>query len=205
MAAPHGPIATFPAMSLRVAPRPALLVTLLALGACSRRSASARSTPDVTPLRTLPADSVFILEVGGTPPADTVVRLAPGERRAIVLRHGPPDQAAFAVVEFGDSAFTGGDSVEVTIRPRPGVFGLDIGSSSAFREGTVTFKYARHFAAPLAARQRYGSDEQFERRLAVGRLPGDGRIILLPTRRPASDNVSAALDGPGAYVVAGPR
>jgi hypothetical protein len=181
------------------------LVGMIGLGGCSRRSERARATPDVTPLRTLRADSVFILEVGGTPPADTVVRLAPGARRAIVLRHGPPDQAAFAVVEFGDSAFSGTDSAEVVIRPRPGVFGLDIGSSRAFREGTVTFKYARHFAAPLAARTRYGSDERFERQLAVGRLPGDGRIILLPTRRPASDNVSAALDGPGVYVVAGPR
>jgi hypothetical protein len=181
------------------------LVGIIVLGGCSRRNERARSTPDVTPLRTLRADSVFILEVGGTPPTDTVVRLAPGERRAIVLRHGPPDQAAFAVVEFGDSAFADGDSIEVTIRPRPGVFGLDISSSRAFREGTVTFKFARHFAAPLAARERYGSDELFERQLAVGRLPGDGRIILLPTRRPASDNVSAALDGPGAYVVAGPK
>jgi len=204
MPATGGPIATFPPMTLRLAPRLAL-VGLLALGGCSRRTEGSRSTPEVTPLRTLPADAVFILEVGGTPPADTVVRLAPGERRAIVLRHGPPDQAAFAVVEFGDSALTAGDSIDVTVRPRPGVFGLDIGSSRAFREGTVTFKYARHFAAPLAARERYGSDVLFERQLAVGRLPGDGRIILLPTRRPASDNVSAALDGPGAYVVAGPR
>lgn len=182
-----------------------VLSLLLAATGCARKRAAGRVAPDVTPLRTMPADSVFVLEAGGTPPADTVVRIAPGRRRAVVLRHGPPDQAAFAIVEFGDSAFTGGDSAQVTIRPRPGVYGLDITSDRPFQGGRITFKYARHFAAPTAARERYGDDVKFERQLAVGRLPGDGRIILLPTRRPTADNVSAELDGPGAYVVAGPK
>jgi hypothetical protein len=187
--------------------RGSLLVLSLVLAAvgCARKRTTGRTAPEVTPRRTMPADSVYVLEAGGTPPADTVVRLVPGQRRAVVLRHGPPDQAAFAVVEFGDSAFTGGDSAMVTLRPRPGVYGLDITSDRPFREGRITFKYARHFAAPLAARTRYGDDRRFERQLAVGHLPGDGRIVLLPTRRPTADNVSAELDGPGAYVVAGPK
>jgi hypothetical protein len=182
-----------------------IILLIMATAGCARKRAAGRTPRDVTPLRTMPADSVFVLEAGGTPPADTVVRFAPGQRRAVVLRHGPPDQAAFAVVEFGDSAFTDGDSVQVTIRTRPGVYGLDIASDQPFRGGAITFKYARHFAAPVAARERYGSDARFERQLAVGRLPGDGRIILLPTRRPTADNVSAELDGPGSYVVAGPK
>ena len=185
-------------------PRPTTVLLLLAIAACGGKRAAGRAPRDVTPLRTLPADSVYVLEAGGTPPADTVVRLAPGRRRAVVLRHGVPDQATFAIVEFGDSAFTGGDSVQVTLRPRPGVYGLDITSDQPFREGTITFKYARHFAAPVAATERFG-DVGFEHRLAVGHLPGDGSIKLLPTRRPASDNVSAELDGPGSYVVAGAK
>ena len=186
---------------LRLAP----LLLLLAIAACGGKRAAGRTPRDVTPLRTLPADSVYVLEAGGTPPSDTVVRFAPGQRRAVVLRHGAPDQAAFAIVEFGDSAFTGDDSVQVTLRPRPGVYGLDIASDRPFRDGVITFKYARHFAAPVAARARYGNDVGFERQLAVGRLPGDGSIRLLPTRRPTSDNVSAELDGPGSYVVAGAK
>jgi hypothetical protein len=184
---------------------PFLLLLLLIAAGCARKRTTSSAASAVTPLRTMPADSVYVLEAGGTPPADTAVRIAPGRRRAVVLRHGPPDQAAFAVVEFGDSAFTGGDSVTVTIRPRPGVYGLDITTDGPFREARVTFKYARHFAAPIAARERYGDDVRFERQLAVGHLTGDGRIVLLPTRRPTADNLSAELDGPGAYVVAGPK
>jgi len=183
---------------------PTLLAVTLAMG-CARRRATSRTPSDVTPRRTLPADSVFILEATGDPPSDTVVRLGNGARHAVVLRHAASDRAAFAVVEFGDSAFGAGDSVDVTFHARPGVYGLDIASSRPIREGTITFKYARHFQAPAAARERYGSDARFEHELAVGRLDDAGTIILLPTRRPTSDNVSAALDGPGSYVVASPK
>ena len=94
---------------------------------------------------------------------------------------------------------------EVRIKVRPDQFGLDITSTQPIREGTITFKYARHFEAPAPAVERYGRDGAFESRLAVGRLKADGTIELLPTRRPASDNVSAPLAGAGSYVVAAPR
>ena len=191
---------------MRIPCRGRFLVLLLALAGagCARRRAAGQPVSDVTPRRTLPADSVFILEAGGDPPADTAVRIAPGARRAVVLRHPAPEQAVFAVVEFGDSASTDGPA-DLTFHVRPGTFGLDITASGPIGEGTITFKYARYFVAPKAARERYGSDARFERRLAVGHLRADGKIDLLPTRRPASDNISAALDGPGTYVVAAPQ
>lgn len=181
-----------------------VVVLALAAAGCARQRAAGRPVSDVTPLRTLPADSVLILEAGGDPPADTVVRIEPGARRAVVLRYPAPEQAVFAVVEFGDSASTKGP-VDLTFHVRPGTFGLDITAGGPIGEGTITFKYARYFVAPKEARERFGSDTRFERRLAVGHLRADGKIDLLPTRRPAADNITAALDGPGSYVVAAPK
>jgi hypothetical protein len=178
---------------------------LLLSAACARRGPRTAAASGVTPRRTLPADSVFILGAGGTPPADTVARVPAGRAHAVVLRHPPPDLATFAVVEFGDGAFEGGDSVDVTFKVHPGTYGLDIASARPFTGGTITFKYARYFVAPEAARQRYGTDARFETQLAVGRPAGNGTIVLLPTSRVASDNVSAPLEGAGSYVVAGPK
>ena len=197
--------ATVPARTLHLAPRLAL-VGLLALGGCSRRNESARSTPEVTPLRTLRADSVFVLEVGGTPPADTVVRLAPGERRVIVLRHGPPDQAAFAVVDFGDSAFTGGDSVErhhplATRRLRP-----------RHQQQPRVPRGQRHVQvrAPLRGTPRGARALRQRRTLRAPSSPWAGcpataASSCFPPGAPRPTTSRAALDGPGAYVVAGPR
>ena len=190
-------------------PRPlaglVLASVIVALAGCGRRDGRATVDTGVTPRRTLPADSVFILAVSGTLPSDTVVQLDPGRRQVVVMRQPAPEMAAFATLEFPDSAFTPGAPAEVRIKVRPDQFGLDITSTQPIREGTITFKYARHFEAPAPAVERYGRDGAFESRLAVGRLKVDGTIELLPTRRPASDNVSAPLAGAGSYVVAAPR
>ena len=111
----------------------------------------------------------------------------------------------FAEVAFDSASFAGGaGEVQVTIRPRPGVYGIDLLSGSELRQAKVTFKYAVHFLAPADARQRYGSDIAFERLLFVGRLDGD-RVIFLPSTRPATDNLTATLPGPGSYIVSAPR
>jgi hypothetical protein len=181
------------------------VVALVVLAACGQRGPKDPADAGVTPLRTLPLAQVFVLEVGGTPPPDTVLSFPAGLSRTIVLRHGLPDQASFAILEFPETAFPGGETPEVTVRMRPGVYGIDLASSRPFTGGTITFKYARHFAAPGAARERYGTEAAFERALAIGKLIDEATIVLLPTRHSLADNLSASLDGPGSYVVAGPR
>jgi hypothetical protein len=106
----------------------------------------------------------------------------------------------FTATAFADS----GQSVNVEVHPRPGVYGLDLTTSLPLRAGgaTLVFEFARFFSAPTRARQVYGSDIAFERALAVGRLLPDNQIELLPSSRPAPDNLSAAMPAAGSYLVA---
>jgi hypothetical protein len=149
----------------------------------------------------------MVLETSGPPPPDTSVTFTAGTRRIIVWRHGPPENIVFAKLNFGPGAFAdSGQTVKVDLRPRPGIYGLDLASSVPFREGPeVVFDYARYFSAPARARQVYGSDVAFERALAVGRLLPDGQVELLPSTRPAPDNLAAQLPSPASYIVAAPQ
>jgi hypothetical protein len=186
----------------------AALLALLAVAACGgRRNAPPGPGPEETAERLLPQADVWVLEAGGTPPDDTTLTIPAGVFRYIVIRNGPPDQAAFAVLEFPEKAFSlpYGTPVEMSISVRPGVYGIDWICAERPTGARITFKYARHFEAPVAARRRYGSDTAFERELAVGRLLDDGTILLLRTRRPHVNDVSAPLEQSGSYVVAGPR
>lgn len=159
----------------------------------------------MVPIRTVSESEVFTLEAFGAPPADTVVRIPSGESRVVILRHAPPDNSPFAEVSFAAGAFGGGDA-EVRLAVVPGLYGLDIGAGSGLGSGSrITFKYPVHFAAPAGSRQHYGSDVAFEQALLVGRVLPDGRIALLPSTRPAADNLSAALPDTGRYLVVAPR
>lgn len=154
---------------------------------------------------------MYLLETAGVPPDDTALYVTPGTRRVVVLRHGPPDNLIFADVTLpalpGDTTRPPPDSVELAVRPRPGVYGVDveIGSLVLPPGTTVTFEYPVHFSAPEDARRRYGSDEAFEAALAVGQLLPDGGIRFLVSTRPAADNLRAVLPEPGSYVVGAPR
>jgi hypothetical protein len=152
---------------------------------------------------------VFVLEAAGSQPGDTVLQLAPGSRRVIVLRRESPDFGLFARVELGDSTLKSagnGGSVPLSLRPRPGEFGVELESPTGLgKGGSILFSYGAHFVAPAGARERYGSDIYFERALAIGRLESNGQVVFLPTLRPGSDMLSAPLAGPGRYVVAAPR
>ncbi len=130
-----------------------------------------------------------------------------GSPRIIVLYHGGESitfaRLSFEAAAFGDS----GRTVQVDVRPRLGIYGLDVTTSLPLRGGAaaVTFEYARYFSAPARARQVYGSDVAFERALAVGRMLPDNQVELLPSTRPAADKPRAALPASGSYIVAGPQ
>ena len=161
-----------------------------------------------TPNVTLPASQLFVLESWGAPPLDTSVAFVPGSRRTILLRHAPPDNTVFAELVLPAELFPAPttDSIRLRIEPRPGVYGVTISSVPAFATGAVlTFKYPVHFAAPQAVKQKYGNTSQFERALGIGVQEADGRYRLLPSTRPAADNLSATIPGPGVYLVAAPR
>ena len=188
------------------------ILTLLALPACAvRKPIEPPTRPPETsgdPTRRYALNQVFLLEMAGVPPDDTTLSLSRGSRRVIVLRHGPPDNLVFADLTVPPAAFdsaAGSGPVRVSVRPRPGVYGVDIESAAAMRGASVTFEYPVHFSAPAEARQRYGTDAAFEAVLAVGELLPDGGIRFLVSTRPAADNLAAELPGPGSYVVGAPR
>lgn len=194
-------------MPSAVGPVASSLAVCLLLAACGGGAAPSTTASDGTSgARAMPIGSVLVLECAGTPPADTTVTLVAGAARLVALRHPPPEQALFALLEFPANAFKAdsGSAVNVTIRPRPGVYGVDIRSDAPFSGVRLTFKYGRHYAAPVAAQQKHGSDMAFERTLAIAWLH-DSTAYMFPSQRGASDNLSALVKEQGRYVVAGPK
>lgn len=167
----------------------------------------AEPEPGLVAPRTLPLTRVFVLETAGPPPGDTTVTFTTGTPRVIVLYHAG-ESVAFARLSFDAAAFgDSGRAVQVDVRPRPGVYGLDLATSLPFRgaQAGVTFVYGRYFSAPARARQVYGSDVGFEKALAVGQLLPDGQVTLLSSTRPTADNLHAPLPAAGGYIVGAPQ
>lgn len=186
------------------------LAVLSLLWGCGAPRSVESTTPEAPPSvpRVLPLSRVIVLETSGPPPSDTSVSFTAGQPYVIVLRHGPPENIVFARLSFTAAAFAdSGQTVSVELHPRPGVYGLDFTTSLALRggEAMLVFDYARYFSAPARARQVYGSDVAFERALAVGRLLPENQIELLPSSRPAPDNLRGALTATGSYLVAAPQ
>jgi hypothetical protein len=177
----------------------------LLMAACGGRSGSP-SRVDPNAPRLVPASAAIVLETSGPPPSDTTVEFTTGIPRVIVLRHGPPENAVFAEVTFPPTAFRtdSGRSVTVELRPRPGVYGLDILANQPLARGaSVTFKYARYFLAPARAREVFGSDVLYEKALSVGQLlPSTAQLGMLPSTRPAPDNLRGPVPAAGTYLVA---
>lgn len=181
---------------------------LAALACGGRASPAGEGSGGPPPLRIVPLQEAIVLETAGPPPSDTSVTFRTGERRVIVLRHGPPENVTFAELDFGPDAFGPdlGREVRVDLRPRPGVYGLDVATTLPFQSGaSLAFHYARYFSGPARARQVYGNDVAFERALATGQIRADGFLALLPSTRPALDVLSAQIPGPGGYLVAAPQ
>jgi hypothetical protein len=178
-------------------------VGILLLGACARPRPGGNA-PAPEEGGPLPLARVFVLEAAGIMPEDTVVTIPAGARRVVVLRRSAPDFGLFARLEFGDSALEappGNGTARVTLRPVPGEYGLDLEVAGKIRAGaTVVFSYGSHFLAPAGARERYGSELVFEQALSVARVENN-EAVFLPTSRPGTDMVEAAITGPGRYVV----
>ena len=178
------------------------------LVACgSRRSPAAPAIPEPTAPRILPLSRVVVLETLGPPPSDTSVSFPAGAARVIVLRHGPPDNIVFATLSFPANAFAeSGQTVTVDVRPRPGVYGLDLAVSLPLKAGAqLEFSYARYFSAPARARQIYRTDGAYERALGIGRSLPDNQIELLSSTRPTPDHLMAMIGAAGSYLVAAPQ
>lgn len=188
-------------------------ILLLGLAACGGRSprsgnevAATGSVPAATPL-----PQTLVLESWGVPPEDTVVTFSAVEPRVILLRRGAPDNTVFAELRIPPGSLVpppGKTTSTLTLRARPGAFGLDLEMEPGSRMlpgARLTFSYAVHFVMPQGARERYGSAINFEQALYVGQVGGDNLVTFLPSQRPASDHLSAMLTGPGRYLVAAPR
>ena len=182
-------------------------ICLLAACGGARAPGAARQPSPGSPTRVISLAQALVLETAGPPPPDTTVSFIAGQPRTIVLRHGPPDNIVFAELVFPPGAFAdSGREVKVEVHPRPGIYGLDIATSAPIRdEAALVFQYARYFSAPVRARAVYGSDVAYERALAVGAVQANGQLAFLPSTRPASDNLRAALPAAGSYLVAAPQ
>lgn len=186
------------------------MATFAALGLGCGGSAQPATAPDPRiPKVVLPTSRLFVLEMSGIPPEDSIVTFAVTQPRVIILRHGAPDNTVFAELTFPDSVFWsegGPDSVTVVVRARPGIYAMDLAMTVIPNRGAlIKFKYPVHFSAPREAVERYGSPGRFEQALSVGMLADGTNYALLPSLRPASDNLESALPGPGTYVVTAPR
>jgi len=185
----------------------AALATAVSAGCAGRSTGASDAELGGKPTGRLPANRIFVMEVSGIPAEDTTVTFKAGTARTILLQHGPPDNTVFAEVAFPAGSFPGGtDSVAVTLRPRPGVYGIDIEMPRAPGPGaSIRFRYPMHIAPPLAAESRYGTRTKLEAALVIGRVLEDGAIGLLASSRPASDNLEAPLAGAGTYLLIAPR
>jgi hypothetical protein len=180
----------------------------LAAAACGGARSPADGERAAPPgVRVFPLSAAIVLETAGPPPPDTTVTFIAGQARSIVLRHGPPEYIVFAELIFPPPAFAEpGREVRVDVRPRPGVYGLEVATSLPIRDSAVVvFKYARYFASSAKARAVYGSDVAYERALAVGRVMPGGMLALLPSTRPFPDVLRAPLPAAGSYLVAAPE
>jgi hypothetical protein len=126
----------------------------------------------------------------------------------VVLRHGPPDNAIFAIIRFAPGALKPqtGTMAHVIVHPIPGRVGIELLSPDTFgAEARVTISYAIHFQAPSDAVAKFGSAGRFEQALAAARTLPDGRLQFLRTDRPAADMVSFDVNTSAVYLLATPR
>jgi len=193
-------------------PRAGACVSLVLLAGCHAAPLPVNTTPGgpvqlpqgPVAVRVAPKGETAPVEVGGVTPNDTVVVLRRGVGRVVILRHGPPDRTDFAELTLPASVFAKAakDSVLVTIRTRPGVYGVDLSADADWGPGTeLAFKYAIHFYPPADALRRYATLTEVDRRLTVARRGGNGDLTIYLSTHPAPDVVKAFIPGEGSYVM----
>jgi hypothetical protein len=156
----------------------------------------------------LPAQAperVMLANRAGVSPPDTSVGFAARDGRTIVLRHTPPDNAVFVIVQVPADT-SGTDSVTIGLSPVPGRYGVTVTAEPRLPSGaSLAFSYAIHFLAPdELPTSSYPTPARFADWLAVVRVQEDGTYRFLATARPATDLVRAPLERPGEYLVGAP-
>ncbi len=155
-------------------------------------------------VRVAPKGETAPVEVGGVTPNDTVIVVRRGVGRVVILRHGPPDRTDFAELTVPATVFAKAtnDSIVVTIRIRPGVYGLELSADADWGPGTaLAFKYAIHLYPPADALQRYATLTEVDRRLTMARREHNGDLTIYLTSHPAPDVIRALIPGDGTYVM----
>ena len=155
-------------------------------------------------VRVAPKGETAPVEVGGVTPNDTVIVVRRGVGRVVILRHGPPDRTDFAELTLPAAVFAKApnDSILVTVRTRPGVYGLELSADADWGPGTaLAFKYAIHFYPPADALQRYATLTEIDRRLTMARRERNGDLTIYLTSHPAPDVIRAFIPGEGTYVM----
>lgn len=155
-------------------------------------------------VRTAPRGETAPVEVGGIAPGDTVVAVRRGESRVIILRHGPPDRAEFVELSLPATVFARAvrDTIHVTIKPRPGVYGVELSADADWGPGAeIAFKYAVHFYPPADAVRMYRTLTEIDRRLTVARRESNGDLTIYLSTRPAPDVLRALIPGAGTWVM----
>ncbi|HET7041813.1 MAG TPA: hypothetical protein VFI13_07330 [Gemmatimonadales bacterium] len=190
---------------------PPILAAALTLAstACGGGPRAGATTPNGGPAptgpvvaRVAPRGETGPVEVGGIAPNDTIVPVARGKARVVVLRHGPPDRAEFLELTLPATVFAQADrdTIHVTIRTVPGVYGAELTADASWGPGTaIAFKYAIHFFPPSQAMDRYRTVNEVERRLVVARRETNGDLTLYLSTRPSPDVLRALIPGPGVY------
>ncbi len=182
-------------------------MAVAATTACGGRRTAA-DPPAATQIRILPLDAVVVLRSSERVPRDTSVTFSAGLARVIVLRQAPPENIAYAELEFPATTFAAdkGRPVRVSVRPHPGTYALDVRASARIGPGaTISFRYPRYFSAPPSESGTYANSVELERALAIGHVIDSARVALLPSSRPAADNLRAPLRTDGTYLVAAPK
>ncbi len=185
---------------------------VLLVTACRPAALPVVTTPDA-PVQ-VPAGPVAVgvapkgttapVEVGGVTPNDTVVVVRRGAARVVILRHGPPDRTDFAEITLPATVFAKApnDSILVTVRIRPGVYGVELSADADWGPGTeLAFKYPIHFYPPADALRRYATLTEVDRRLTMARRERNGDLTIYLTSHPAPDVIRAFIPGEGTYVM----